>query len=90
MQVGRAIGDLRVGQERAVQAIEQAVDRFADRGPTVAVNGVQYLTSARGNIAEGVDALSVAANGAVTKAIVRLGEAGWELVQNLGKIPVAQ
>ena len=85
-EAGRVIGEQGLSQAAATRAVSQAVTRLSlDQGPTVGINGVNYVTSgmARGGI---VDAVAVHANGTTTRAALRLAEKGWEVVKDLGRI----
>jgi RHS repeat-associated protein len=88
-EIGRHVGNRSPGQQAAVDAIEKAVGRIADMGPTVTINGVRYITAARTRADGALDAIAVAANGGTTRAIVRFGQHGWELVDNVGPITPA-
>jgi RHS repeat-associated protein len=89
-EVGRRVGDMRLGQDVATRAIQQAVTHLGlEQGPTVGIGGVNYVTGAQA-VSGGIPAIGVDKVGATTKAVVQYGEKGWEVVKNLGAIRAPQ
>lgn len=86
LEADRVVGEQGLSQAGATRAVTQAISRLSfDMGPTVAIDGVNYVTAAaaRGGL---VDAIAVQVNGTTTRAVLRLAEAGFELVKDVGKI----
>jgi hypothetical protein len=85
---GRVVGEQGLTQSGATRAVQQAVTKLGfEQGPTLTQNGVNYVlgAQARGGV---VNAIGVHADGTTTRAFFKLGEKGYELIQDIGKIPV--
>jgi RHS repeat-associated protein len=83
---GRRIGEMGLSQGAAVRAVEQSIAQLGfEMGPTVSIGGSRFVLAARAS-SRGIDAIGVDAAGRTTRALVRIGEKGWEVVENLGAI----
>ena len=85
-EAARRVGELGLRQGAAVRAVEQSLSKLGfEMGPTVSIGGSRYVLAARAG-ARGIDAIGVDPAGRTSRALVRLGERGWELIENLGAI----
>ena len=87
---GRAAGEQGLNQAGATKAVQQAVTKLGfEQGPTIAQDGVNYVLGAQAR--DGVvNAIGIHADGATTRALFKLGEKGYEFIQDIGKIPALQ
>ncbi len=77
---GRLVGDLKLGQAGAVDALGRTLARLGAEYGQASINGVHYVTAAMAKNGA-VNAIGVNANGSTFNATLKLGEKGLEVMK---------